>query len=36
VPVYDRIDERRVYEFLTEHRADLAALLDLLLEAAER
>lgn len=35
VHVYDRIDERRVYEVLTLHRDDLAELLDLLLAAAE-
>lgn len=35
VHLYDRIDERRVYEILTEHRLDLAELLDLLLQAAE-
>ncbi len=33
VHLYERIDERRVYEVLTAHRADLAALLDLLLAA---
>ncbi len=34
VHLYDRIDERRVYDVLTQHRADLAELLDLLLAAA--
>ena len=33
VHLYERIDERRVYEVLTQHRQDLAALLDLLLAA---
>jgi uncharacterized protein YutE (UPF0331/DUF86 family) len=31
VHLYDRIDPQRVYEILTEHRQDLATLLDLLL-----
>jgi uncharacterized protein YutE (UPF0331/DUF86 family) len=31
VHLYDRIDTGRVYEILTRHRGDLAALLDLLL-----
>lgn len=31
VHLYDRVDERRVYEILTRHRVDLAELLDLLL-----
>lgn len=35
VHLYDRIDERRVYEILTGHRQDLAQLLDLLLAALE-
>lgn len=33
VHLYERIDEKRVYDVLTAHRRDLAALLDLLLEA---
>ncbi len=33
VHLYERIDERRVYEVLTQHRVDLARLLDLLLAA---
>lgn len=33
VHLYDRIDERRVYEILTVHRRDLVELLDLLLAA---
>jgi uncharacterized protein YutE (UPF0331/DUF86 family) len=36
VHLYDRIDERRVYEILTEHRQELTELLDLLLDATER
>jgi uncharacterized protein YutE (UPF0331/DUF86 family) len=36
VHLYDRIDERRVYEILIQHRTDLAELLDLLLAALER
>ncbi len=36
VHLYDRIDERRVYEILTMHRQDLAELLDLLLAALDR
>ena len=35
VNLYDRIDERRVYEILTQHRHDLAEVLDLLLAAIE-
>lgn len=35
VHLYDRIDERRVYEILVEHRRDLAELLDPLLAALE-
>jgi uncharacterized protein YutE (UPF0331/DUF86 family) len=35
VHLYDRIDERRVYEVLTGHRHDLAELLDLLLAAEQ-
>lgn len=35
VHLYDRIDERRVYEILTQHRHDLAELMDLLLAALE-
>jgi uncharacterized protein YutE (UPF0331/DUF86 family) len=35
VHLYERIDDKRVYEILTEHRADLAELLDLLLAAGE-
>ena len=35
VHLYDRIDERRVFEILTEHRSDLAALFDLLLAVLE-
>jgi uncharacterized protein YutE (UPF0331/DUF86 family) len=31
VHLYDRVDARRVYEILTEHRQDIAELLDLLL-----
>jgi uncharacterized protein YutE (UPF0331/DUF86 family) len=31
VHLYDRIDERRVFESLTQHRRDIAVLLDLLL-----
>lgn len=31
VHLYDRVDEQRVYEILTRHRADLPELLDLLL-----
>ena len=31
VHLYDRVDERRVYEILTTHRIDIARLLDLLL-----
>jgi uncharacterized protein YutE (UPF0331/DUF86 family) len=33
VHLYERIDERRVYDILTSHRNDLADLLDLLLAA---
>jgi uncharacterized protein YutE (UPF0331/DUF86 family) len=36
VHLYDRIDERRVYEILTAHRQDLAKLLDLLLAVVEK
>lgn len=36
VHLYDRIDERRLYEILTVHRRDLIELLDLLLAAAEK
>lgn len=36
VHLYDRIDERRVYEVLTEHRRDLPELLDLLLAAIDK
>jgi uncharacterized protein YutE (UPF0331/DUF86 family) len=35
VHLYDRIDERRVYEILTRHRHDLIEVLDLLLSAME-
>jgi uncharacterized protein YutE (UPF0331/DUF86 family) len=35
VHLYDRIDERRVYEILVQHSGDLAELLDLLLGALE-
>jgi len=35
VHLYDRIDERRVYEILTHDRADLPSLLDMLLAALE-
>lgn len=35
VHVYDRIDERRVYEILTLHRHDLTELADLLLACLE-
>ena len=35
VHLYDRIDERRVYEILVNHHNDLAELLDLLLAAIE-
>jgi uncharacterized protein YutE (UPF0331/DUF86 family) len=35
VHLYDRIDERRVYEILVEHRAELPELLDRLLAALE-
>lgn len=35
VHLYERIDERRVYEILTQHRHDLAELLDLLLAVEE-
>jgi uncharacterized protein YutE (UPF0331/DUF86 family) len=31
VHLYDRVDSRRVFEILTQHRQDLATLLDLLL-----
>jgi uncharacterized protein YutE (UPF0331/DUF86 family) len=31
VHLYDRVDERRVYEILTQHKKDLAEMLDLLL-----
>lgn len=33
VHLYERIDERRVFDVLTQHRQDLATLLDLLLAA---
>jgi uncharacterized protein YutE (UPF0331/DUF86 family) len=33
--LYDRVDERRVFEILTQHRRDLAELLDLLLAIEE-
>lgn len=36
VHLYDRIDERRVYEILTVHRQDLAELADLLPAALEQ
>lgn len=36
VHLYDRIDERRLYEVLTVHRGDLVVLLDLLLASAEK
>jgi uncharacterized protein YutE (UPF0331/DUF86 family) len=35
VHLYDRLDERRVYEVLTGHRADLEELLDLLLAVVD-
>lgn len=35
VHLYGRIDEGRVYEILTQHRGDLAELLDLLLAASD-
>jgi len=35
VHLYDRVDERRVFEILTHHRPDLAELLDLLLAIEE-
>lgn len=36
VHLYDKVDERRVYEILTEHRDDLAELFDLLLAVLEQ
>jgi uncharacterized protein YutE (UPF0331/DUF86 family) len=35
VHLYDRVDEERVYEILTQHRSELRDLLDLLLSALE-
>jgi uncharacterized protein YutE (UPF0331/DUF86 family) len=35
VHLYDRVDERRVFEILTVHRNDLAELLDVLLSVLE-
>jgi uncharacterized protein YutE (UPF0331/DUF86 family) len=35
VHLYDRVDDRRVYEILMNHRNDLAELLDLLLSALD-
>jgi uncharacterized protein YutE (UPF0331/DUF86 family) len=33
VHLYDRVDERRVYEVLTQHTRDLAEIMDLLLQS---
>jgi uncharacterized protein YutE (UPF0331/DUF86 family) len=35
VHLYERVDEARVYEILTEHRSDLATILDALLAALQ-
>lgn len=35
VHLYDRVDENRVYEILTQHRGDIADVLDQLLAAAQ-